>query len=642
MPSVASTTNAAQASVLPSEVIAAAKSHRLFPLQPRSKEPFHGFKWQSRASSDVGCLTAWAREYPGCNWALVLGERDAVIDVDGEEGQAALAELEKHGFIFTETITVETGRHPGQHRYYLLPADVKIRSNNTGKIAPHIDVKTEGGYVVWPPSTHPNGNLYSLGSKTRTVAVLPAWALERLNAEPSRNPGRPGPTDKKTVSKGSRTNYLVSLAGSMHRRHMDPGAIEAALLVENRLALDPALDEAKVRAIARDIPARYPNPKSQPKATPKTRPELVCLADVKPLPVPWLWGRYLAFGMLSMLSGDPSSGKTFIALAIAAELSNGRIPVTGESCEPISTLYLSHENAAEYVIRPRFDAQGGNPKRFFLLRGSIEGEDEDATRAGITLTDVAILEAALIQTGAKLIIIDPIQSYLGAEIDAHRSNETRPVMDGLIALAETHDVCVLIVRHLAKASGGRAIHRGLGSIDLTGAVRTEMLAGTAPEEPDNRALVQIKNNLGPQAGSLGYEITGEEMEARLEWRGSSTLTAADLLAPDAAGEDRSDIAEAEDYIREQLALGPKLLRDLKSASGIPEWTLQRAARKVGITRSRAGERGPWIWTLDDHTRQKSAYPTTNSVVAYGRNGRLCSDEPAKGVPETDREEEWLS
>ena len=108
-------------------------------------------------------------------------------------------------------------------------------------------------------------------------------------------------------------------------------------------------------------------------STPAIGPEVICLADVEALPVPWLWRPYLAFSMLAMLSGDPSAGKTFIALAIAASLSNGFVPVSGEVCEPVNTLYLSHENAAEYVIRPRFDAQGGNPNRFHLLRGSMTG-----------------------------------------------------------------------------------------------------------------------------------------------------------------------------------------------------------------------------------------------------------------------------
>ena len=211
------------------------------------------------------------------------------------------------------------------------------------------------------------------------------------------------------------------------------------------------------------------------------------------------------------------------------------------------------------------------------------------------MKDVTLLENAIEQTQARLIAIDPIQSYLGAEVDAHRSNETRPVMDGLIDLAERHKACVLLIRHLSKASGGRAIHRGLGSIDLTGAVRMEMIAGNAAGDPTKRALVPIKNNVGPRADSLGYEIVGEEMQARLEWRGKSQLTADDLLAPDAEAEGRSDIAEAFDFLREQLSTGQKPVKELRKE--IPIRTLQRAAQKAGVKRSRDGDGGPWLWSL---------------------------------------------
>jgi hypothetical protein len=157
-------------------------------------------------------------------------------------------------------------------------------------------------------------------------------------------------------------------------------------------------------------------------------------------------------------------------------------------------------------LKPRFDALGGNANRFHLLRGGVEGDGEDAVRSGITLKDIPLLESALNETGARLIVIDPIQSYLGADVDAQRSNETRPVMDGLASLAEKCRASALVIRHLSKASGGRAIHRGLGSIDLTGAVRMEMVAGSAAGDPANSALVQIKNNVAPFAASLGTRL----------------------------------------------------------------------------------------------------------------------------------------
>ena len=132
------------------------------------------------------------------------------------------------------------------------------------------------------------------------------------------------------------------------------------------------------------------------------------------------------------------------------------------------------------------------------------------------------MDHALRKTRAKLVIVDPIQSYLGPAVDLHRSNETRPVMDGLVRLAEEHDCAILLLRHLSKQNGGKAIHRGLGSIDLTGAVRSEMLAGSSPDNPSARALCHIKTNLSENGPTLGYAIDGEGCFA---WTGRSEITA---------------------------------------------------------------------------------------------------------------------
>ena len=325
------------------------------------------------------------------------------------------------------------------------------------------------------------------------------------------------------------------------------------------------------------------------------RPDLLTLSSVDACPVNWLWKPYLPHAMLAMLSGDPGAGKTYISLAIAAALTLGKAPFTGETRKPADVLYLSVENSAEHVIRPRFDLLGGDATRFHLLRGSVIGDGKNARRGSVQLSDLQLLGDALQKTHAELLVVDPIQSYLGAHVDAHRSNETRPVLDGLARLAEDHQTCPLLVRHLSKAPAGKAIHRGLGSIDLTGAVRTELLAGNLPDEPTQRALVHLKSNLGQLGSSLGYSI---EADGTFRWTGESQVTAGELLAAEAVPQDQSEIETALEFLRDVLKDGlPRKVRELESASGVNARTLRRASQRLGVKHSREGEKGAWLWAL---------------------------------------------
>lgn len=571
---------------LPREIRAAtARGWRFLPVQARGKRPLV-HKWQKVATSDLNQLAAWAHQFPGCNWGLATGPSSGVfvLDVDGEPGLAALVPYEHQGNPLPETLTVKTAR--GNHLYFNWPKDIEIR-NSANKLAKGLDIRGENGFVVFPPSVHANSAHYEFVEASEQIADAPDWLLKLIQ-----QPAKPVAMQKVTsYGPGQRTPLLFSMAGFLRSKGVPQDGIFAALQGLNA-TFNPPHEEKKLRGLLKGV-EQYPSGQMQGSLI----PDLLCLNDVHSQPVSWLWKGYLAYGMLAMLSGDPDCGKTFIALSIAADLSNGRVPYTGEACEPISTLYLSNENSAEFVVRPRFDALGGNARSLHMFNQCLSTEENSEFRLPFSLKQTDVLETAINQTGAKLIIIDPIQSFLGAEVDTHRSNQTRPIMDGLIRIAEQFNLCILVIRHLTKASGVRAIHRGLGSIDLTGAVRMEMMAGSAADEPGNRAMVQIKNNIGPRADALSYNIVGEEMAARLQWLGKSTLCAADFSAPESDSEGKSDIALAEDYLLEKLANGPRRMKELENESGFNRRTLQRAGRNIGLKRNRDGAHGPWLWSL---------------------------------------------
>jgi hypothetical protein len=352
------------------------------------------------------------------------------------------------------------------------------------------------------------------------------------------------------------------------------------------------------------VPPSAQRPATRPSATQGQEkppssfsPDLVCLGDVEARAVQWLWEPFVPSSMVSMLSGDPGAGKSFVALALAADLTRGRLR-DGRNVEPASVIYLSVENPIAESVRPRFDLLGGDPARFYMLRG----KSFDGGHSGVSLADIDVLRQSIQEKKAKLLVVDPIQSYLGAGVDLHRSNETRPVMDGLGKLAEETGCAILLLRHLSKAGGSKAISRGLGSIDLTGAVRSELLAGSLPDDPSARALVHIKSNVGRLGRAQGFAI---DDQGTFSWTGVSALTAGDLLAEPTRPGDKK-ILQASEWLRAELADGAKeqaAIREKAESEGFSLGTLRRAKAKLRVhsVRSGFGGSGTWMWALPDST-----------------------------------------
>ena len=332
---------------------------------------------------------------------------------------------------------------------------------------------------------------------------------------------------------------------------------------------------------------------AKPTAATDRQADLVCLSDIEDRPVDWLWQDRLASGTLAMLSGDPGSGKTWVALAIAAALSRGRVPsgpvpFTADTREPYNILYASAGNEAAELVRPRFAKLNGDPERLVLLRGVLSAGSTQST--SLSLRDTPMLEDALERTEARLLIIDPLHSYLWA-VDRHRANESGRAFDNLARLAEKHRCCILLVRHLRKRGAGQA------SIELSSAIRTEFLAGSSPDAPTRPALVQVKSNLGPLAPSLGYSI---DHTGGFSWTGPSKLTSQELLTdrPIAAGLPRRKLVA--EWLRQNLLEGKRTQYNIETAAlrdGVCITTLRRAKFDLGVLSTKESVSGAWFWAL---------------------------------------------
>jgi hypothetical protein len=348
-------------------------------------------------------------------------------------------------------------------------------------------------------------------------------------------------------------------------------------------ALD--LDLSTITSEPEDLPANSKESEEIGKSHGGVVPNIRSLSSVKACEVAWLWQPYLPSGRLVILSGDPDMAKTWIALSIATALTLGRTPYTNEPRPPANVLYLTVENTAE-ELRGRFSLLGGNLDFLHITDDSVK------------LSDISYLEKAIKQTKAQLIVFDPIQSFLGANVDTYRANKIRPVLDALALLAKKHGCCVLLLRHLTKAGTGRGIYRGSGGIDLSAAARSELLAGHAANNPAQFALVHTKSNLGQKGVSLGYAIGPDGFG----WTGESKLTDHDLLAPESHRAAGGAIIEAKQFLLSMLAAGPRLANEMHAEAkqaGIKPATLHRAKGELGVKSDKIGLSDGWMWLLPE-------------------------------------------
>jgi len=250
---------------------------------------------------------------------------------------------------------------------------------------------------------------------------------------------------------------------------------------------------------------------------------------------------------------------------------------------PCNSLLLTAEDDLETTVRVRLDAMGADTDRVFACDESF----------ALDADGLAHLDWLIQESSAELVVIDPIVAYLPPGLDLHRANEVRTIMSSLAELADRHDCAIVIIRHLSKGTGGKAIYRGLGSIDFTAACRSVLLAGHDPDNQRAHALVHIKSNLGPLATPIGYSIE----QGQFTWTGETELTAGQLLAPET---DSSSLGEAKQLLREILANGPvphREVKDAAEAAGVAMATVQRAKKALDVKSKKEGMNGAWMWSL---------------------------------------------
>ena len=308
---------------------------------------------------------------------------------------------------------------------------------------------------------------------------------------------------------------------------------------------------------------------------------LMYYKDVISRNVNWLWYPYIPFGKITIVQGDPGEGKTTFILSILSILSNGEKLPCSDTVINGNAIYQNTEDCNEDTIKPRLERHGADCSKICFInkkKGNVSLKDD--------------LKKAVIEANAKMLVLDPIQSFLGDNIDMNRANVVRPRMNMLKEIAESTGCAVVLVGHLNKNTGGKANYRGLGSIDFSAAARSILAIGRPIDNPNIRVLVQQKNNLAPTGDSLGFSLC----DGKVNWIGPYDISAEELLSTSPSDKDVSKLAEASILISSILEDGEKPCTEIISAAtsaGIGKRTLMAAKANLNITSIKRND--GWYW-----------------------------------------------
>ena len=354
-------------------------------------------------------------------------------------------------------------------------------------------------------------------------------------------------------------------------------------------------------------------------------PVLVCMADVEPREVSWLWPNRIPTGRLSLIVGRPGEGKSFVGVDIAARVSRGACWPDGSVCPEGSVILMAAEDDPHDTIRRRLDAQNANVTKVHLLT-AVRRQKDGSREQLISLADVDAIEQALQNVpDCKLVVIDPIGSYLGGKVDAHRDNQVRAVLAPIAALASKYEVAILVVMHRRKGAGAFADEQALGSVGFVAISRIVWHVARDPEDDERRLLLAGKTNLAGESDGLAFSIEGDPV--RLVWEPEPVkLRADDVLALERPGRKPGPNPEALDaakeWLQKALAAGPRLqkelLREWKEQGGSKR-TLDRAKMELKIHSSRNTIPGEWFWDLP--LKEGFAEKFAASVERFFASGR---------------------
>lgn len=351
--------------------------------------------------------------------------------------------------------------------------------------------------------------------------------------------------------------------------------------------------------------------------------KLIHMDEIEATDTRWLWYPYIPYGKITIIQGDPGEGKTTLVLHLAAELTQGKMFGSEEQQEPVTVIYQTAEDGLADTIKPRLIAANADCSKVLVI---------DETEQCVSMTD-GRLEEAIQQTDAKLVILDPIQAYLGSAVDMHRANEVRPIMSHLAGIAEKYDCAIVLIGHMNKSSGQKASYRGLGSIDFAAAARSVLIVARDKENPQVRVIIHAKSSLAPEGKPVALEL---DKDNGFRYLGEYDGDPKELLSG-SGGKKKGKLAE--ELLLHELREGAKSQKEVLAKAeecGISKRTIDAAKKALGVQSEKTPD--GWFWSLPDdkdarlqECKDKEILHPCNVEQEGERNGTEDSEECTAAV-----------
>lgn len=543
----------------------------VFPLRPRDKRPAteNGCK---AATTDQGQISEWWDRWPDANIGIATGSASGglvVIDLDidedkGKNGYEVLKEWQREHGELPETVMSITGRG-GYHYLYRDSAQWK---NRTG-LYDGVDIRGEGGYIVAPPSIHPNGRKYEWEQDPMiyTIASVDDNIVNFLTPVPE-NRGRESYHVPEAIPEGERTNALVKLVCSQQAKGLSDEAIRAAVRAENETRCipplsDPELEKEVFPALTRYRKGNAPYYQTVPdkgvfRPVKKHSLDMDAMDRVQEKAPDWLIMDYMPKYQITSLAGDGGSGKTTVWCALAAAVSSGNktfiesfLPDDWGGGIPQKVMFFSAEDSYEYTLKRRLRKNGAMLENIY----SIDIADD---RFPDVKFNSPFLEQLLDRYRPALCIFDPIQAFVPPDIRMGDRNSMRACLSPLIGYGEKYGTTTLIIEHANKQSNVWGRKRIADSADIWDISRSVIMAGET-NEPGVRYLSHEKSNYGPTGDTILYTIEDEV----IRFKGYSAKKDKDFVTDvDYTTRQAPQREEAKEFILDYLKDGEKEVSDL--------------------------------------------------------------------------------